>query len=172
MECPVCETQLNRHDIELPDFESWDTMHVDICENGCGGIWFENHEFEKVNYPHDVGGEAIVEIAASAPRDVERKQQHSCPECDDIIMRQYFYSMKREVEVDECGKCGGIWLDGGELAELRTLFDSKEERNEAFQSYFSNRFKPQLQQHSAEQEKGFLQHFVNLFGAREDDRNQ
>jgi len=26
---------------------------VDVCQNGCGGIWFDNFELEKVDEKHE-----------------------------------------------------------------------------------------------------------------------
>ena len=37
-----------------------------------------------------------------------------CPRCDGSLKPTTF----EEVEVDVCGKCGGIWLDAGELEKL------------------------------------------------------
>jgi len=35
MECPACNRQLK--EMEIGD------IVVDVCENGCGGIWFDNY---------------------------------------------------------------------------------------------------------------------------------
>ncbi|MHC4128909.1 MAG: TFIIB-type zinc ribbon-containing protein [Planctomycetota bacterium] len=40
MNCPVCENSLAEKTVE--------SITVDVCEGGCGGIWFDNYEFEKV----------------------------------------------------------------------------------------------------------------------------
>ena len=37
-----------------------------------------------------------------------------CPRCDGRLMTTTF----EKVELDICDKCGGVWLDSGELAEL------------------------------------------------------
>jgi Zn-finger nucleic acid-binding protein len=34
-------------------------------------------------------------------------------------MLQHKFSPSKPVIVDECPSCGGVWLDGGELAEIR-----------------------------------------------------
>jgi Zn-finger nucleic acid-binding protein len=34
------------------------------------------------------------------------------------------------VEIDRCGECGGVWLDQGELEQLREEFEAYEERTE------------------------------------------
>ena len=46
-------------------------------------------------------------------------QRLRCPKDPDVVMMRRFYSPKRQVEVDECPACGGIWMDAGELAAAR-----------------------------------------------------
>ena len=58
---------------------------------------------------------------------------HSYNKC--ITLMRHFFSVKREVEVDECPKCGGFWLDYGELGQIRGQFSSEEERKKAAQAY-------------------------------------
>ena len=49
MKCPACEKELQQITIE--------TITLDVCEGGCGGIWFDNFELEKVDEPHESAGE-------------------------------------------------------------------------------------------------------------------
>jgi Zn-finger nucleic acid-binding protein len=42
-----------------------------------------------------------------------------------------FTSVDRRVSVDECPGCGGVWLDAGELAELRSEYPTAEARAQA-----------------------------------------
>jgi hypothetical protein len=58
--------------------------------------------------------------ARRAKLDAERLQQErdvhrmKCPKCGgDLAERDM-----REIKVDQCGDCGGIWLDKGELEML------------------------------------------------------
>ncbi len=37
-----------------------------------------------------------------------------CPRCDGDLKQNKF----EEVEIDVCEKCGGVWLDSGELEQL------------------------------------------------------
>ena len=46
-------------------------------------------------------------------------------------MARRHWSVRYEVEIDECPTCGGIWLDAGELAAIRALFATEEERRAA-----------------------------------------
>ena len=61
-------------------------------------------------------------------------------------MIRHFYSAKQEVEVDECPKCGGFWLDQGELRRIRDQYATDEERKKAAQEYFDDIFGVELEQ--------------------------
>lgn len=37
-----------------------------------------------------------------------------CPRCDGSLQESTF----EEVQIDTCDKCGGVWLDSGELQQL------------------------------------------------------
>ena len=38
----------------------------------------------------------------------------NCPKCQKAMATR----TRDEIEVDVCGQCGGVWLDGGELAKI------------------------------------------------------
>ncbi|GJL79082.1 MAG: hypothetical protein NPINA01_20710 [Nitrospinaceae bacterium] len=40
----------------------------------------------------------------------------------------------------QCAKCGGFWLDCGELAGIQSQFDTEEEQKQAAASYFQTIF--------------------------------
>ena len=50
-------------------------------------------------------------------------------------MRQ-FYSPAQRIEIDVCPQSGGVWLDPGELAHMRLLYPSEDDRREATQQFF------------------------------------
>ena len=58
-----------------------------------------------------------------------------------------------KVEVDECPGCAGFWLDAGELAQMRSLFATEQERNQAADKYFSTVFGDELAAMRAESEE-------------------
>ena len=53
-------------------------------------------------------------------------------------MMRHFASVKREFEVDECAKCGGFFLDYGELNRLRNQYATDEERQQAAEACSPN----------------------------------
>ena len=55
-------------------------------------------------------------------------------------MMRHFFSVKREVEVDTCPGCNGVWLDAGELGRIRTEFETAGERQAAAAQQFGHQF--------------------------------
>jgi uncharacterized protein len=68
-------------------------------------------------------------------------------------MMRHFFSVKKAVELDECAGCAGIWLDTRELANIRSLFNTEEERKEAAENVFADLFGLQLEILAKEREK-------------------
>jgi Zn-finger nucleic acid-binding protein len=136
MNCPACGNQLQQ--ITVAD------VSVDVCKGGCGGIWFDNFELKKFDEPHESAGEELLDIERNESIVVDHSEKIKCPKCDNMVMMRHFFSIKKEVEVDECPNCGGFWLDAGELGKLRSLFNTEEEKNEAAKEYFSEVFGSQL----------------------------
>ena len=132
MNCPACGNVLQTMTVS--------NIAVDVCEGGCGGIWFDNFELKKFDEPHESAGEELLDIEQDPSITVDRSQRLKCPKCDDVVMMRHFFSVKKEVEVDECPGCGGFWLDAGELCKIRILFDTEQERERAAEEYFSEIF--------------------------------
>jgi Zn-finger nucleic acid-binding protein len=129
-------------------------LEVDACQGGCGGLWFDNFELEKVDEPHEAGGQALLEIPTDETVKVDLAAKRSCPKCGDVKMKQHFFSVERKVTVDECGGCGGVWLDAGELRDVREMFSTEEERKAAADKYFDDVFGEKLKEMAAEREAG------------------
>src|SRR5215213_10311048 len=41
-----------------------------------------------------------------------------CPKCETVMPAQDIKHEGKHVEIDRCGRCGGIWLDKGELEAI------------------------------------------------------
>jgi len=106
MKCPACKSPLrekNAGDITL-----------DLCYGGCGGIWFDAAELERVNARAATTLHTIWQIPVS---NVKQTDPRSCPRCNLVLERKWF-SEAQQVEIDQCTKCGGIWLDAGEFSRI------------------------------------------------------
>ena len=146
MICPACQRKLKNITVGPLD--------VDVCDGGCGGLWFDNFELKQVDEPHEHDGESLLDIPRDPDVRVDYAAKRTCPRCRDVIMMKHFFSIQRKVEVDECAQCGGIWLDTGELAAIRTLYPSEEARNKAADEFFSKVVQTSLADIKAESDGG------------------
>src|SRR2546423_2572634 len=111
MKCPACFNQLSPLQVGK--------VAVDVCQNGCGGIWFDAFELQRVDEQTEAAGERLLEIQRDPSVVVDTKRKRECPRCEGIKLQRHFFSAKRKIEVDQCPNCGGYWLDAGELARIR-----------------------------------------------------
>ena len=135
MRCPACDRDLTTR--------SAGGVAVDVCDGGCGGIWFDRAEFAKFDEPHEHAGEGLLDIATDG-RPVDLDARRTCPRCGDMPMQRHFSSVERRVAVDECPQCGGVWLDTGELSAIRREYDSEEERDAAARTHYDALFDKDL----------------------------
>jgi Zn-finger nucleic acid-binding protein len=119
-------------------------IKVDVCAGGCGGLWFDEWELRKVDKPDQSAGEALLDIPRNSQTKVDQAARRNCPRDRDIVMMRHFWSVKRQVTVDECPKCEGVFLDPGELARIRKEFRTDGEREAAAKAYFREMFDTQL----------------------------
>jgi Zn-finger nucleic acid-binding protein len=157
MKCPACENLLAERTVE--------SITVDVCNGGCGGIWFDNYELVKVDNATESAGAGLLDIERDASITVDHAARRSCPKCEGQTMMRHFASVNRQVEVDECPGCGGVWLDAGELGHIRDQFATEEDRREAFEEAFSRQFGAELARMRTESEERALKarRFANLF---------
>ncbi|CAH0534628.1 hypothetical protein VST7929_02578 [Vibrio stylophorae] len=123
MKCPACSHQMSH--VEVGGVE------VDVCRGGCGGIWFDTYEFKKFDEPHEEAGTSLLNIEVNPEIKVDHSARRHCPKCENQPLHRHFYSMKREVEIDDCVRCAGVFLDTGELNIIRGMYNTEEEKREA-----------------------------------------
>ncbi|MFC1745338.1 zf-TFIIB domain-containing protein [Candidatus Riflebacteria bacterium] len=137
MRCPAC---LNA----LSEVVAGDIM-VDACKNGCGGIWFDNFELKKVDEKHEIAGETLLDIEKNDALVVDSTRKRECPRCEGMKLKKHFFSVNRSVEIDSCRACGGVWLDAGELEQIRNAFKDEKAKDSAAAGAFSNMFDAELE---------------------------
>jgi len=113
---------------------------VDVCKGGCGGVWFDWLELKKVDEQYEAVGQDLLHVERDPDVQVDHERRRDCPRCEGIVMMRHFASVKREIEVDECAKCGGYFLDYGELNQLRDQYATEDEREQAAESLFADLF--------------------------------
>lgn len=111
MKCPACLNELTQVQVG--------NLVVDACKGGCGGIWFDAFELQKVDEEHEVAGEPLLNLPRDERAKMDKSRKRVCPRCPEVKLHRHFFSARRQVEVDHCPNCGGYWLDYGELALIR-----------------------------------------------------
>jgi len=130
--------------------EDFGGVVVDVCRDGCKGIWFDWGELKKLDEKNK-GLEQALQEALPYPRvNDENRGNLLCPRCHKP-MHRHLYESDKEVNVDECYDCGGFFLDSGELAEIRDRHMTPEEESAYLHKLLNNL--PDYQQALREQEK-------------------
>ena len=111
MKCPACDRELGELLVG--------NLRVDVCQGGCGGIWFDAFELPRVDEVSEAEGESLVAIQRDSTVCFDPNRKRECPRCCGVKLHRHFFSAKRRVQVDQCPNCGGYWLDAGELAAIR-----------------------------------------------------
>ena len=137
MNCPACAAPLTTLNLQ--------GLAVEVCRSGCGGIWFDNFELSRVDEAHEELGAALAEMEFN-PDTVVLREKRPCPKCAGITMLQHKFSREKPVVVDECPSCGGVWLDGGELSQIRTPTETREDRAKATQTFINSLVATELAQ--------------------------
>ncbi len=132
MKCPACNSSLKGFTIN--------NIQLDACHLGCGGVWFDNRELKKFDETH----EPSVNLDIQHKNVQKNSQPYSCPKCTKIKLFPRFSSVKRKVQVDECASCGGVWLDAGEISEIRNEFSTEADRTKAAEEIFNHMFDKDL----------------------------
>ena len=66
-------------------------------------------------------------------------------------MNRFNFKNISNVMIDFCRDCG-FWLDAGELSQIRSLYDTEEERRQAAHEYFAEVFGDRLASMEADDE--------------------
>ena len=75
----------------------------------------EDEYFGKKNL--EIIHEMRMKLDAERKSDGRKAHQNKCPRCGADLKEKH----AEQVKIDECTECGGIWLDKGELEQLRRV---------------------------------------------------
>ena len=115
MTCPACQRAL----VEVSVAE----ITLDVCHGGCGGIWFDGGELEKLGEANDGQTDSCVNLPVDPSIEVDDSLPRKCPRCGGGgVMKQVRVGGENEgVMIDLCEACGGAWLDHGEFEFLQRM---------------------------------------------------
>ena len=88
-------------------------IEIDICPK-CNGIWLDSGELKKVLKDREVTDYLTKYVGTKA------RSPLICPRCRNLMDIE----MAEDIETDVCLKCRGIWLDAGELVDLKNIRDN------------------------------------------------
>jgi uncharacterized protein len=111
MKCPRCGRELCEQTVG--------GVSLDICNGGCGGVWFDHFELNRLLSADKTELDQLkVSRTPSVKTDTGRLR---CPKCIEVIMQNHPYPGHVEISIDECVRCGGVWLDSGEFEQIRNV---------------------------------------------------
>ena len=110
IQCPRCWVPAKR--------EKRRGIEIDICSQ-CKGIWLDTRELKKLLKNKDLHEHLTKYIG------IEAKSDLVCPRCGSLMNLE----RAKDVEVDVCLQCRGIWLDPGELESVAGM------KGESFETY-------------------------------------
>jgi Zn-finger nucleic acid-binding protein len=98
-------------------------LSLDVCP-GCAGIFFDEGEIAALQ---SNGPEALEQVEdAATPASflyVDSPVPKPCPGCQGP-MQVYRYRYSSDIRLDGCERCGGVWVQDGELAKIATYLQS------------------------------------------------
>jgi Zn-finger nucleic acid-binding protein len=127
MKCPACENELQT--VLLAGI----TIHA--CKGGCGGLWFNRFQFEKLKALKPGIGKSLVTIDRAEGVKFYRGAEHPCPACQTTLLYRHFFNADWDTEVNQCSKCIGLWIDLAGLAKLQSL--PADQKKQAVEEYFA-----------------------------------
>lgn len=111
IECPACGKKMTKLYMQEAG------VNIDICLDGCGGIYFDNRELEKFDESHEKIDEILAAIEGKTFEAAEDKEVRICPICGVPMVKMG--AANGEVQIDVCNSCGAKFLDNGELHKIR-----------------------------------------------------
>lgn len=120
--CPACGKKMKKV------YVSEANVNVDICTEGCGGIYFDNRELEKFDEQNENADEIFAEIEDKNFEPVDENAIRNCPVCGIPMVKMG--AGKGNVIINICNSCGGKFLDNKEIETIRNSSESKSTKAE------------------------------------------
>lgn len=133
MKCPACSNALSP--------EKFGDITLDICKDGCGGIWFDHGELQSFDERAEFSGNRMLSLPGKKSVTIDREAPRPCPKCETEDLIRLWYDPAQQIELDQCLKCWGLWTDTGELTGIRAQYETMAERQKAADEYLDTNFK-------------------------------
>ena len=109
--CPACGKEMTKISVDDENFS------VDICLDGCGGLLFDNREFEKISKSTEKIDNFIKKLEDRTFETVDTTKLIKCPVCNANMMKSN--TGHGNVVIDLCATCGAKFLNNKELVTIR-----------------------------------------------------
>lgn len=128
IKCPACGKTMEK--VFIPSAG----INVDICTDGCGGIYFDNREFDMFDESNEDISKILEKVQSKEFAPVNEGMTRVCPNCGTKMVKNHS-SVHQTIEVDDCYACGGKFLDNSELQKIRAEYQNNSERDEDILKY-------------------------------------
>ena len=118
--CPACGKEMKKVYMDVQK------IYLDVCLDGCGGIYFDNREYKQFDEQHEDISPLIDAFKGKTFDKVSALDGRVCPNCKNKMVKHYS-SAKYEVQIDDCYSCGGIFLDYSELNRIRSEYVNEQQ---------------------------------------------
>jgi Zn-finger nucleic acid-binding protein len=116
---------------------------IDVCPK-CQGIWLDFGELGKLLKDKKLTDYLTKDIGTQS------KSELVCPRCGGLMDIE----RAKEIEVDVCLSCNGVWLDSGELEDL------KSKSKEGFEGDFMEKAEEKWEESQRRNREGVLDRFL------------
>jgi len=128
LKCPSCGNPLTGH--------AEGGVSLFACDGGCGGYWFPRATLKRLQDCRPGAGAALLSLPRAEGVRAFRDVQHVCPHCRNTVLYRHCFSRKLDLEIDQCSKCAGFWVDAGRLAAILTADLPEDEKKHRAEDYF------------------------------------
>lgn len=121
LNCPKCNSMMERIEIASPSLNTFSGAEVDRCLS-CKGLWFDKGEDVALMTPEVARALDTVRTDRSVRYD--SKIDPFCPRCQSL-MKSIPFKGQPHIRYESCEKCGGAYFDAGEFrdASSRGVFE-------------------------------------------------
>jgi len=132
MNCPNCGKIMKKY------FLTNVGNNVDVCIDGCGGLYFDNNELKRVE-KNALDSNSLVDLLKGKEfLKIQNSLALKCPVCHSKMVKHFTTPSKRN-SVDECYFCGGTFIMSdiflNMMDELKLPPEERENINDFLDSY-------------------------------------
>lgn len=88
-------------------------LEIDNCP-GCLGLWFDGEELSRFFPSRRLADQVLEDDSGRSGASPARAGERHCPRCEVAMIEVGV----RNIRLDLCRQCSGVWFDQGELSAL------------------------------------------------------